>query len=118
MSEEEIGKSAANGIFPDGKMDIADRCLFFEVKDVYRRYKDGEISREDGERLKKEAVKRYREEKKKIEYVDRTYKFHSRMWVEVEGAANNYMTNPSIENADVFVRAVYGAGRKEGLIVG
>ena len=62
MTVEEISKLAGNnGEPPEGNS--VERCLYWELRDVYTRFKAGRITRSEGERLKSEAVERFKKRK-------------------------------------------------------
>ena len=112
MTGEEISKYAASGKLPEIEMNCAERALYWELKDSYGRYRAGEITRSEGENQKKEALKRFKADNDVLMYAKKIVGYHSRMWKEIECAADEYRKNPSIESADQFVRAVYGVDRK------
>lgn len=116
MTGEEINKIATTAKDPPDELNGVERGLFWEFKELYRRFDNGEISREQGSRLKKEAMARFREENEKLKKATEIWENHARMWKEIEGAGSKYRLEPTIENADAFLKAVYGVGRKEAVI--
>ena len=101
MTAEEITKLAAKGRLPEETLPCPERCLFYAMRDLYRQNKCGEISIEDG----------FRRDCEQFNYAKTIFAFHASMWKEIELAGSRYMKEPTIEHADEFVRAVYGAGR-------
>ena len=113
MTVEQISKIAGNESKPSDEMDYVERCLFWELNDIYGKYKSGMIGKSEGERLKKKAIDRFIEAKNEIVRSKEILEHHAKMWREIERTAGEYNRNPTIENADAFVKAVYGVGRKE-----
>ena len=111
MTAEEITKLAAKGRLPEETLPCPERCLFYAMRDLYRQNKCGEISIEDGKNLKQKALNQFRRDCAQFNYAKTIFAFHASMWKEIELAGSRYMKEPTIEHADEFVRAVYGAGR-------
>jgi hypothetical protein len=113
MTAEEISKLAGSGKRPSSEMDWVEKCLYWELRDTYARFKSGEITRSEGENLKREIVKRFEEESRELVFLKRLAKRNSEMWKEIEAATSLYNKEPSIENADAVIKALYRVGRKE-----
>ena len=112
MTVEEISKFAASGKNIAG-MSCPERCLFLSLKEIYRDFKEGKITREDGEARKRRAVEQYEVDLQENVKSRDIYLWHTEFWRNIEEASGNYARNPSIESADAFFKAVYGAGRKK-----
>ena len=77
-----------------------DALLYYALCYVCRIYKEGEIGRSDGTKIKKRIVSEY-------ERATNTQSKYDGMWKRIEQAAHDYTTNSTIENADKFHAAVY-----------
>lgn len=122
MSKDEIIILAASSINrPVGKeildsMSISGRAFLFNLMNTYSLYRKGLIDKDLGERLKANAIRQF-DLDSRTEEAYKNYIMHTvKLWNAIEAAGNTYRKNPSIENADVFLEAVYGVGRlKEGV---
>ena len=112
MTGEEICKYAASGVMPEG-MNCAERSLYWEVKDSYRSFRAGEITKTEGEKQKKDALQRFKVDSDVLTYAKKIVEFNGKMWKEIEIAGSAYRLEPSIEKADAFIEAVYGVKRRE-----
>ena len=107
MTAEEILVAAANEEEPEG-LDMAQRLLFCRMRESYRAFREGKISREAGGEAKKKALAEYRENANKLEQ-GRSAQFRmAALWKELEQAANAYRKAPGTETADRVMEAVYG----------
>lgn len=111
MSEEEISRYASDGRVPEG-ITYIERCLYYELREIYAAHRDGKITRAQGEQRKREAIGRFRKEGDKIKWASKYLQLNAEMWKEIELAGSKYRNDPSIENADEFVEAVYRVKRK------
>lgn len=121
ISKEEIIRMAASCINSPvdtealDAMTISQRSLLFNLLHTYSLFRKGFIGKEEGERLKANALRRF-DLDTRTEEAYRNYIHHMAvLWKAIEQTGNAYRKNPSIENADAFLAAVYGVGRlKEG----
>lgn len=121
LTKDEIVHLAASGTNrPVDKetldaMSISQRSLLFNLLHTYSLFRKGFIGKEEGERLKANALSRF-DLDSRTEEAYRNYIHHmATLWKEIEETGSAYRKNPSIENADAFLAAVYGVGRlKEG----
>ncbi len=111
MTVEEISRYASMGTLPDKELNCPERCLFYGLRDVYQMHKENRITRAQGEQEKEKLIKRYRKELGEFNF-SKMYLLHQgKFWKAIEEAGIKYRKQPSIENADVFIEAVYGVGR-------
>ena len=68
MTIEEISKYASTGTRPGKAMNCAERCLFYELKEIYSEYRDNRITRAMGDQRKQEAVKQYQKDMEELTY--------------------------------------------------
>jgi len=113
MTVEEISKHASAGYLPDKKMSCPERCLFYELRDLYAMHKEGRITRAMGEKQKEDLLKQFKKDNEEFNYSKMFLQYQAKFWKEIEAAGEKYGTEPTIENADAFMKAVYGAGRKQ-----
>lgn len=114
MTVEEISKFAIDGI-KTADMNCPERCLFYVLKELYRDFKDGKITKYEGEQRKADAVRQFEKDCEYYEKISDVSKRFAEFWKEIEETGSEYGKNPTIENADNFFKAVYGAGRKKKL---
>ena len=110
---EEISKCASTGQMPDAEMNCAEKCLFYGLRDLYAMHKENRITRAMGEQEKEKLLKQFKKDSEELAYSKAFLQYHAKFWKEIEEAGTKYATEPSIENADAFMKAVYGVGRKE-----
>lgn len=111
MTIEEISKYASTGTRPGKAMNCAERCLFYELKEIYSEYRDNRITRAMGDQRKQEAVKQYQKDMEELAFARKFLQHQGKMWSAIEKAGTDYRKEPSIEHADAFIEAVYGVGR-------
>ena len=113
MTVDEISRYAASGKMPEEKTNCADRCLYYALRDLYAKHRENQITKEDGEKLKRKALNEYQKDCEELNYSGNFLMREAEMWKRIEFAAIKYRKEPSIENADLFLEAVYGCGRKK-----
>lgn len=84
---------------PDGLSDIG-LLAYYSACYMYSLYHAGQITRENGIKMKRTIVQA-------IEEATKAQNKYSFMWNRLESASRTYMTNKTIENADEFHNAVY-----------
>lgn len=85
-------------------LDIADSCLYVALKNLYAMYYKNLISRSAATEEKKTLVRNWREDKSKLEFLDRDSKTLSE---KIGSASKEYKNNPCIETADKLYAAFY-----------
>lgn len=86
------------------KLDIADSCLYISLKNLYAMYKKGLISRKDAKEEKKRLIYNWQTDKSKLDFLNRE---SEALKTKIEKASQEYMENPTIENADKLYAAFY-----------
>lgn len=89
-------------------MTCPERCLWYALRDVYRRFQNGEITQDKGDAEKRRAVRQYELDAGVLHSANRIIERNANMWTEIELAAMAYGRDRTVENADAFFRAVYG----------
>ena len=112
MTKETISKFAYMDQMPETEMTCPERCLWYALRDVYRRYHAGEITKGRAAMDKLAALRQYDLDAGKLLEADRVLTRNATMWMEIELAANMYRMDRTLENADTFVGAVYGVKLK------
>lgn len=112
MTKDQISKYAFMNEMPDVEMSCPERCLWYALKDVYRRFQSGDLTKAQGDVEKKKAFRQYEIDASKLEAAKRIVAHDANMWVEIELAGSAYGMNRTLENADVFFSAVYGVKLK------
>ena len=109
MSPETIEDLAYQGRGMPQGLNAAEQMLFQSFRRLYAYAKLVRMPPEQG-RLEKLALLREFEHRSfQVAHMEKTWA----MWKEIEGAANRYRTQRTLENADAFVKAVYGVGLKK-----
>ncbi len=107
MTTDEILTVAAAGAEPTG-LDLAGKLLFCRMRESYRAYRAGEISKAEGAENRIRAMAEYRETQTKLAQGDLAWKRLSEIWTVMGEAASAYRKNPSLETADQVMAVVYG----------
>lgn len=113
MTVDEISKLAAQNIAPSEKLSLAETLLWYRLRDLYRNFSQGSISKENAAEEKKKVLKQYNADKQAQESAERYIAYHAKLWQSIEVAHMAYRQNKTIENADKFIEAVYGVQMKE-----
>ena len=109
MTVEELSRLAYSGTPPDSAMPY-EWLLWYRLRDIYSKVRNGSITKQDGAKQKEQAVNQYK--------TDKTLHDASvKLWARIEQAGTRYAKDKSIDNADAFYAAVYGvrAGLPERL---
>ena len=112
MTKEDLNKYAYAETMPETDLTCPQRCLWYALRDVYRRYRAGEINRDQGEKEKKKAFRQYELDAGVMDSARRILKHNASMWTEIELAGSAYATERTLKNADAFIQAVYGCRMK------
>jgi len=110
LTDEELSRAAINEQYPDSNMPY-DWLAWYKLRDVYRDFKAGKISKKQGEDAKKNIFQSRQKEINEKESSQAASLRFGQFWAKVEDAGRAYMKDPTIEHADDFVRTVYGVGR-------
>ena len=108
MTIDELSRLAYSGTPPDGAMPY-EWLLWYRLRDIYSKVRNGSITKQDGAKQKEQAVNQYK--------TDKTLHDASvKLWARIEQAGTRYAKDKTISNADAFYAAVYGVragGRTE-----
>jgi len=113
MTVDQIVKLAAQNIVPTDKLSLSETLLWYRLRDLYSKFSQGSISKENAAAEKHKIVKQYNDDSATFGFYDSYVSNSAKMWRRIESAATEYRQNKTIENADKFVEAVYGVGMKE-----
>lgn len=113
MTVDKIAKLAAQNAVPSDKLSLSETLLWYRLRDLYRNFSQGSISKENAAVEKQKAVKQYNADKQAQEAAERYIAYHAKLWRNIEVAHMAYRQNKTIENADKFIEAVYGVQMKE-----
>lgn len=107
MTVDEILLAAANGIeLPE--LDAAEALLFCRMRESYRAFRAGEISKEAGSEAKKKAMAEYRENANKLEQGRVAQHRMAQLWADLERYSSAYRKEKSLDTADQLMEKVYG----------
>jgi len=99
---------------PDADCPLPERVLWWALRDIYARFKAGQISKEAGEQLKQKAMQNYTKDRTQYDSLRRIEQNQAKMWMRIESAARDYTKSDSrTPEADAFCQAVYGCKLKE-----
>lgn len=113
MTVDEIKMAAFNWRdVPPQDLDLPERCLWYALANLYRRFRDGEISKIMGETMTQKLVSTYHRDKTRYDTQRASIQAQANMWQCIEMAANRYGLERTTEAADAFVEAVYGVKLK------
>lgn len=98
----------SNEPMPDG-LPSEEQAAYQALAHLYGRYRLKLISREDGHTEKCKIQYEFDLRKRQAETDRKLAKHHADMLRKLEGAANAYAKNRTLENADRLYQAVYGA---------
>lgn len=101
MTIDDISKYAYADTMPDTVLTVPELLLWYQLRDVYELVKSGKWTVSAGQNAKETCVQSFETHRK-------LYEWHDKLWQRIEYAAKNYTSNPSIETADAFYKAVYG----------
>lgn len=107
MTADEILVAAANEEEPEG-LDMAQRLLWCRMRESYRAFRAGEISREAGGEAKKKAMAEYRVNSNKLEQGRVAQHRMAQLWADLERYSSAYRKEKSLDTADRLMEKVYG----------
>ena len=117
MTLEEIQVAAYDfQRIPDPDLPPADCLLWYMLRDIYDRYRNGVIGQAEGEQEKQKAMQLYRKNKADLEAAEAFLRFNAKMWQLTESARSNYRINRTLENADALAEAWDGAKARKDVI--
>ena len=99
---------------PNADCPMPERVLWWALRDMYSRFRAGQISKEQGETEKQAALQTYQRDKARYDMYVSLTQHQAEMWRDIENKAEAYAkcANRS-EEADAFFEAVYGVRPKE-----
>lgn len=106
---DEIKKIAYIGSeLPPASLPPPDRILWYSFRDLYSRFKQKKITKEQSQAEAENIIKTYEDDRKLYNDVDDVWKYHGRFWSAIELAGSRYALERTIEAANEFYTAVYG----------
>ena len=93
---------------PDGLPPV-EQAAYQGMRYLYAVYRAGRLSKDAAAREKAALLRELTRAREREELRDRIERKTAAMWKAIEAAANRYGTQRTLENADAFVKAVYGA---------
>ena len=116
-SVDDIKKLAYIGEeLPPPSIPPPDRILWYSFRDLYMRFKQKKITKEQSQKEADMILKTYQNDRTVFEESQKIWSYHGQMWAEIELAGSRYAKNRTLENADAFQIAVYGVGIKQNMI--
>ena len=101
---------------PDPECPLPERALWWQLRDVYAKYRAGTISKDQGEKQKQAAMRVYERDKAQYSSLQRVQQHQAQMWVKIEQAGREYAkSNNRTPEADTFYEAVYGCKLKDAM---
>lgn len=96
---------------PEG-LPLCDQAAYQAMRYLYALYCRGGIPREDAAAEKGRIRGEYEIRKKQFQAVREGQTERAQFWKAIEAAANRFGRERTLENAEAFLEAVYGAGLK------
>ena len=112
LNEDTIPLLAACGEELPRWAPVEERAFYSRLRLLYVMFKDGAISAADGKQHKTQALLQFRQDVANRESVKKDSSRLPAFWRGIEQAANKYCTEPTIENADALIYAIYKVPRK------
>lgn len=112
MTKEDISKYAYMNELPDASLSCPERCLWYALRDVYRRFQSGDLTKVQSIAEKTKAIRQFELDCKVLHLADRIVTRNAAMWAEIELAGSMYRLDRTLENADAFINAVYNVKMK------
>ena len=104
----EISAYAAKNEMPDSGMTYIDWLLWYMLRDIYREYSAGELTKEQGAERKRQAMEIYQRECELNARYRELCSRVSELWKRLEEASSAYRKDRTLENADKMMEIVYG----------
>jgi hypothetical protein len=93
-----------------GGLSLEDQLCFQALTLLYRRYRSGGVSKAAGAEEARKIRSACQARKNAAAFREKCGKHSVRLWRAVEGAANAYQRERTLENADRMIEAIYGVG--------
>lgn len=106
MTADDILLAAASGAEPPD-LNGAEALLFCRMRESYRAFKAGEISKAQGAERKAAAMTEYRQLQNALERGTQAAHTLSRIFTAMEQTASAYRKERSLDTADQLMQAVY-----------
>ena len=108
MTEQDILLNAANDIWPEEPLNMAQQLLWYKANELYRLYKSGALPKDAGIKRKTKIISEFRYNNSQLSTSMAREKHLADFWVKLSSSAINYAKNKSIDNADAMYFAMYG----------
>lgn len=102
--EFEFERKAMKGEPCPKRLDIADTYAYISLKNLYKMYKAGLISREEAKKEKETIVYNWKTNKSQLEFLSRECEALKN---KIKIAAEEYEKSPTLENAERLYCAIY-----------
>ena len=99
MTIDELSRLAYSGTPPDSAMPY-EWLLWYRLRDIYSKVRDGAMSKASGAEQKEQAVNQYKTDKT-------MYDASVQLWTRIEDASVRYAMEHTIEAADGLYEALY-----------
>ena len=106
MTPEQIEDLAFQGAGMPKGLNAAEQMLFQSFRRLYAYAKLVQMPPEQGRQEKAELLREFRQRQAQVRHMEKTWA----VWKEIEGAANRFGRERTLESAEAFHRAVYGTG--------
>ena len=98
---------------PDADCPMPERILWWTLRDMYRKFRAGQMDKEQGEKAKQKAMRQYQQDKGDLDMYKRLVKHSAEMWRDIETKAEAYAKSSNrSDEADALFEAVYGVRPK------
>ena len=107
MELNEIILAAANGTMPED-LNMAEKLLYYQAKELYVGFKNGDISKEQGAKMKQAYIADYRQNMTKLAHGLAAQQRWGKFFSAVEGAFARYRREKTDEAFNYFHNVIYG----------
>lgn len=106
----DLERAAMNGVPPPDGLDLVRLLYYQNLSLLYRRFRLGQITREEGSVQKKQMEYQRDLLDRRVMTKERVSAAAAKQLRDVEYAANRYAKERSLEHADGMYQAIYGIG--------
>ena len=100
-------------VIPCEECHAPERALWWALRDIYQRFRSGQINKEQGEKQKQNAMRTYERDRKEYASLKGIEMHQAKMWCNIELAAREYAIGNRTPEGDKFYEAVYGCKLKD-----
>lgn len=98
---------------PQPELPIAERLLWYALRDIYQRFRNGSLTRDQGDRLAIDAVKQYQTDSAQYRLLSRIAENNASTWKNIEMAVYTYQHGKThSDEINAVIEAIYNCKLK------